>query len=357
MEFKIRDRPKRLMASVILAGVLVALGHILWAVICLCLIVPVELARVYLNHSMPRATEPLSDRRLATIFVVDMLGTSFYCAPSLFFFLTGTQTGLLTGTLWLVGVTIHNVGGLALIKVWCWAALIPIIGTTAISLFLIYGQTFAPPRQWDWIILLIASLMYCSNIIEVMRRQRENRDAFSKAQAQAEDRLRQLEYLARHDPLTGLLNRRAFDRMIGDRMQKSADGPIALLLIDLDGFKQINDTYGHRTGDDILRLQASRIHATAPNKAARLGGDEFAVLIDDADCEDQITEMAQWLDDRLHDPLDLGESHIRPGASIGVAFFEPGISSPDDWCHRADQAMYEAKAQKRGKPHVWTAAC
>ncbi len=149
----------------------------------------------------------------------------------------------------------------------------------------------------------------------------------------------ELEYRAHHDYLTGLPTRakflRAADAAIG------GGGPVALLNIDLDGFKRVNDEHGHAAGDELLVAVAERISAAAGRDgvAARFGGDEFALLLTGQSGIDQ----AQRLCAELCEPVPLTAGTVRVGASIGVAFAEPGVTVAD-LLRRADQAMYSAKA-------------
>jgi diguanylate cyclase len=136
--------------------------------------------------------------------------------------------------------------------------------------------------------------------------------------------------LARTDDLTGLANRRALLARLTEAL--TTGRPFVLLLIDLDGFKAVNDTYGHHTGDLVLQEVAGRLtQATGETGlVARLGGDEFAVLTHQ-------TRAA------LTDPVAVGPYRIRVSASTGVTTQEPGDVLPTDLLARADAAMYRAK--------------
>jgi len=145
---------------------------------------------------------------------------------------------------------------------------------------------------------------------------------------------------ATHDPLTGLPNRRAAVAAVHTRQ---GSGPFLLALLDLDNFKQVNDTHGHLTGDDLLRVVATRLRtATAPDGfVARLGGDEFLILLPDlgGDPTDAITAVLVL----LAEPVTLGTATLQPRASAGVATTRGATS----WRHllaRADHALYRAKA-------------
>ncbi|WP_407048280.1 diguanylate cyclase domain-containing protein [Methyloraptor flagellatus] len=156
-----------------------------------------------------------------------------------------------------------------------------------------------------------------------------------------------LRYLAECDTLTGLANRASFNAALADlrAAARHGTGDVALLLMDLDGFKSINDTHGHHCGDDVLQVTARRLERACPKArlVARIGGDEFAVLIE-ADRAAAATIAARIVA-AVAEPIDDGEATYRVGASIGIAFL--GASGPDRFVRDADAALYAAKAAGR----------
>jgi diguanylate cyclase (GGDEF)-like protein/PAS domain S-box-containing protein len=155
-----------------------------------------------------------------------------------------------------------------------------------------------------------------------------------------------------HDPLTGLGNRRLFV----DRVQHAMDRrgrrsqSLAILFLDLDHFKFVNDTMGHATGDALLTAVADRLRALvrAADTVVRLGGDEFAVLLEDVEQADEVDVTATRIIDALHRPFDLDDRRVVIGTSIGIAFAETG-QGVDDLVADADRAMYSAKSAGRGR--------
>jgi len=161
----------------------------------------------------------------------------------------------------------------------------------------------------------------------------------------------QLRHRALHDPLTGLPNRALFAEQLDYALAQRASGGVAVLLIDLDKFKTVNDTHGHAAGDDVLVSAAARLRSCLRpgDSAARLGGDEFAVLVSGLPAGEE--DSAQAVGARLLTALQEesgspGEVHV--GASIGIAMATPGMS-PREVQHRADIALYRAKAAGRGR--------
>lgn len=169
-------------------------------------------------------------------------------------------------------------------------------------------------------------------------------------------------HLARHDPLTGLVNRGVLAEELASRLAASTTaGSIAVLFCDLDGFKTVNDRYGHASGDEVLAEAATRLHISAlaahPDAVvARAGGDEFVVVLGGgagAHPDDDVDALADVLVDdilrRLEEPFSsIEDPTLRIGISIGIA-----MSTVDDepaaMVQRADAAMYEAKANGRGR--------
>ena len=156
----------------------------------------------------------------------------------------------------------------------------------------------------------------------------------------------ELEHQAFHDPLTQLANLRLFRIRIDDRLRRRPPRSGAVLFLDLDDFKTVNDSLGHGAGDRLLQEAARRIRACLrpADTAGRLGGDEFAVLIDEVDDLEQALRIAERVRARLTEPYDLGEEmeEIGTGASIGAAMLTDG-DTPDAVLRAADLAMYAAK--------------
>jgi diguanylate cyclase (GGDEF)-like protein/PAS domain S-box-containing protein len=165
----------------------------------------------------------------------------------------------------------------------------------------------------------------------------------------------QREYETRHDVLTGLLNRRALIEMlpIAQARATRSGKALALLFIDLDGFKAINDSFGHDAGDTLLREIARRMPQAVriTDSVFRLAGDEFTVLLEEmTDTQHDAHAVAQKLIDRVSAPIDLDGASASVGASIGIAFYTPGQSmSAEDLLKQADHWMYEAKKAGRGR--------
>ncbi|WP_052941381.1 putative bifunctional diguanylate cyclase/phosphodiesterase [Chromobacterium subtsugae] len=171
----------------------------------------------------------------------------------------------------------------------------------------------------------------------------------------AEDRL---DRLAHHDPLTGLPNRLLFHQ----RLQQALDRPdigergLALLYIDLDRFKDVNDTLGHYVGDQLLMAVAARLsaHVRPDDLLARLGGDEFVCLLGQLDSRDTAGIVANKLLALFNPPFSIRDSDLYLSASIGISFAQEDGSDVDTLVRNADIAMYQAKAAGRNRYQHYT---
>ncbi|EFC80479.1 GGDEF domain-containing protein [Parafrankia sp. EUN1f] len=175
--------------------------------------------------------------------------------------------------------------------------------------------------------------------------------------AEVREREKQLNYQAFHDPLTGLANRALFARRLrrevdpgveprGDDTATGGQAAVSVLFVDLDQFKRVNDTFGHATGDELLRIIAARLRAgtRANDTVARLGGDEFAVILDGSGPDDPVN-VAQRLATAVQTPCQLAGQIFQPRASLGLVTLEADTRpiTPDSLLHQADLAMYAAK--------------
>jgi diguanylate cyclase (GGDEF)-like protein/PAS domain S-box-containing protein len=166
-----------------------------------------------------------------------------------------------------------------------------------------------------------------------------------------------LVHAANHDMLTGVWNRSSFFCRLGEvvRGARERDEHVALLFVDLDGFKPVNDRLGHLVGDSVLFETAKRIELTLrpDDMVARLGGDEFGVLCPGVRDDHEIEGIADRLIAAVGEPIDLGETTVRIGASIGIAFAADADHDEERLLDLADRAMYRAKEAGR---HRWRRA-
>jgi Amt family ammonium transporter len=172
-----------------------------------------------------------------------------------------------------------------------------------------------------------------------------------RTQKQAEARLK---HTSLHDPLTGLANRVLFlDRLTLTmaRLQRRPDRNFAVVFLDVDRFKQVNDSYGHAAGDALLLAVARRLRRCLrpQDTIARFGGDEFALLLDEAGSVDDIARLAQRVQAELQRPVDIGGQEVFVAASMGIALGSNSYLSADRIMQDADDAMYRAKANGKAR--------
>ncbi|MDH4186231.1 MAG: GGDEF domain-containing response regulator [Nitrospira sp.] len=156
-----------------------------------------------------------------------------------------------------------------------------------------------------------------------------------------------LTYLAQYDHLTGLANRSLFrDRLVQAMARsKRAQQTLGLMLLDLDRFKTVNDTFGHDMGDELLKAASGRLQACVRevDTVARMGGDEFTIILEGASSEQNILAVGQRIIESITTPFELQGHHISIGVSIGITIYPQDDHTLDELLKHADMAMYRAK--------------
>jgi diguanylate cyclase (GGDEF)-like protein len=226
---------------------------------------------------------------------------------------------------------------------------------------LVRGENAAQPIEFrfrhargDWIHLeaLGANLLEYDGIRGVVL---TSRDVTERKQAEA-----QAKYRAHHDTLTGLPNR----LLMQDRLQQAitqarrSGGQVALMFIDLDRFKLVNDSFGHVIGDELLKQVAARLRRCLrdTDTVARLGGDEFTIMLPEVDSPQAAGEVAERILNDFEQPFTDAEQEMYISASIGISLFPRHASLPDELVKHADTAMYSAKDSGRSRYCYFTEA-
>jgi len=168
----------------------------------------------------------------------------------------------------------------------------------------------------------------------------------------------QLLHQAFHDALTGLANRALFREQVGHTLRRSGrlPGVHAVMFLDLDDFKKVNDTFGHSAGDQLLCSISQRLQASvrASDTVARLGGDEFALLLEDLAYEADAIDAAERILQAMREPITIEGKPVLVGASIGIVMLNRTNQSTDTTLRNADLAMYTAKREGRGRFVMYT---
>jgi diguanylate cyclase (GGDEF)-like protein len=198
--------------------------------------------------------------------------------------------------------------------------------------------------DWDIddIIFVVFILSIAMLIYGFRRYQDLSREIKARTAAELEAR-----NLARHDPLTGLPNRRFFEEKLAGHLHLASDArQVAVLMLDLDGFKQINDAHGHMVGDKALCEFATRVLAVLPAEAflARLGGDEFAIIMPAIGSLDEPANLARRVAATVAEPFVLDHVIVKLGVGIGIVVAPNDGKQADDLLRRGDRALYRAKA-------------
>jgi len=203
------------------------------------------------------------------------------------------------------------------------------------------GQASGPFLYWTFVVLVL--LIVGRQLLTVLDNQALNRRLAAM--------VGQLEHRAFHDGLTGLPNRALFRERVGHALSRrsQAGTPLALLFIDLDDFKTVNDQLGHAAGDDLLMAVARRLVTCVRDEdtVARLGGDEFAVLLEQASSHEVAVRVAGRILESMLPPFPLQGRQVQVGASVGVTV--SAATEVDDVLREADVAMYTAKAHGKGR--------
>jgi diguanylate cyclase (GGDEF)-like protein len=221
------------------------------------------------------------------------------------------------------------------------AAAVPLLAITHASVLfaplLLAAAVVHGPEYWAVAIMLTCHWLGSLYLIHIIHGR-------IRSQLLAEERITRV---ALTDALTGLANRAAFDDALAERL---ASAPAIIAMIDLDRFKPVNDTYGHDTGDELLKSVATRIVTELDNRhlVARLGGDEFAILFDTTLDSADATRVAEGIVRVLQAPFVIASTNITISASIGMAAALDGINARA-LKRRADERLYNAKRGGRGR--------
>jgi len=227
----------------------------------------------------------------------------------------------------------------------------PVAGTSGEPLAIVVALDVSP-RDWSVDEIDHFSEIAASAVTEIELQRRT---------VEAERIERQLRHDALHDGLTGLPNRACFVerlRHAGERARRNSDDSFAVLFVDLDHFKVVNDSFGHLAGDELLIEVSRRLSAClrSVDTLARLGGDEFALLLEEVKEPSDAARVAERLQLALRSPMTIRDSEVFTSASIGIALFGRADDAPQHLLRSADLAMYRAKEHGRDRFEVFDPA-
>ena len=221
------------------------------------------------------------------------------------------------------------------------------------------------PKFWDvWVTPIWDAQGEPERLLLVSRditQQKRREDELESVREQLELANQKLEHDTLHDMLTGLPNRKLFAEHVWtaiSRLTRHPEQGYAVLFLDFDDFKRVNDTYGHGVGDELLVAIAERLkHAVRPSDiVARLAGDEFTMLLSNVQGEDDVVQAAERITQAFSKPLELSDQTLSITVSIGIVIGERRYRQPDEILRDADHTMYRAKAAGKARYEVFRPA-
>lgn len=304
---------------------------------------------------LPHADDAITLDQVVFLIGICICSSTGFMLPGLLLAQTGEIAYLIVGLIASFGLILHVTINYAPFQLFNLSQVLPALICLGIQLRLASLSASEAAQNPAWTVAFLGFAVFASNVLVARSRMHGNSRALRTARREARERLDELEYHAAHDTLTGLLNRRAFDLRINDsRPNRKARNDGALLLIDLNGFKPINDSYTHEAGDEVLREVARRIRSRLGEAdfAARFGGDEFVIALPGATTQAAMA-LAASLRSEIAQPIGWRGMLLSVSASIGVTAARAGQPAAQ-LLSQADQAMYRAKATAEHPPCLFT---
>lgn len=339
-----RNRPKHMSSMALAIGVSLYFGlfdQIWWLAL---LVVVYETVNTVQKHRLPDKDEEVSGGQILSLLLVCMMSVATYVGFGVVFVSQGSLALLVFGLTWTFGVFLFISTTYSQFPLFINLQLVPAAAVAANTMHVIANSTYSPSTGDQWGVMALGFAVYSWTTVEVAIKGQDTSRALRQAQMVATRRLRELEQLARCDTLTGLMNRRAFEERLRAMIAKSGDRSVSVFLIDLDGFKPVNDSYGHEAGDAVLRAIAHRLSGLHPfGVCARLGGDEFILALPVKNQRTGISRMGARIVKACEMPVAWNQKRLEIGASVGVAVARDGVGV-ETLIGQADQAMYTAKS-------------
>ena len=347
LAFEARDQPKRVILGGFICVVIAFAGSTSGAIVAYSLILSIEFLLRFVHRTTPQHAAEVTTLRLVVVIATHLASITAFCLPGILLVQQPREFALVGGLIWLNAVLIHSFSAYAMVRAFAWLSLIPTCASIFLAVVVRHKGPYPTAGPWDEYLLLFGMVAWVVNVVESMLRQGQNRHSFGEARLAAERQMKHLEHASRHDPLTGLPNRRAFNEAVTDALLTVHEtGPITVMLIDLNGFKPINDTYGHAAGDHVLVAVAQRLQDAVPDgQVGRLGGDEFVAVVPGLD-DDQQRARALAIQAAISAPIEYENAALAVTASIGFAASAPG-DAYSDIIARADRHMYAVKAAQK----------
>jgi len=342
-----RDTWKRLSSSATICVAILYFAGWQWAVLTAATVLLNDLMFYFLYR---KSTDPHARiNRVRTIAAIIGVSASMlvYTLPGIVLMAQPIQAAQILGLFWNCAALVYILAIFSMTVVLGWSTIAVHTLGLAAGIAVMHRGPVAPVTNTDLAVLAFFTGLWLWNTYEFMNAAANNRRAFGEARWQAEERADQLDFLVHHDHLTGLLNRRAFEEVLSDvLLALEAHEDVAVALFDLDGFKPVNDTYGHAAGDAVLIAVAERMtKSTALQFPARLGGDEFVALVPNVSPAD-LPFLLDGVSDALAAPIPFEGNILTIGTSVGFAVALPG-STVAELVGHADTRMYKQKSRRK----------
>ena len=352
-----RDIPLQVVTIYLMSAICFHLGHAKIAIVTALWATLAETS-IILMCKIKKPFDRLSkDQRQLTLLFLSATNAFLYTLPAVYFASDPSIAVKITAVLWVMGVQVYITNTWSRVPIFVFSMLLPVLLLMVVVFLKLPATAPVTSSLTHWGITIAVVIIVTYSSIETLRLHMTTEAALFEAERIATARLAKMTESQRLDTLTGLLNRPAFDValqvMLDDRTHTG--GEVAVLLVDLDSFKPINDTYSHEAGDKVLTETAKRLqtHIGDIGIVGRLGGDEFicAVQVDDGL---DIMALAETLSKQIALPVLWNERMLKVSASIGICATGTSSQAPlatvPVLCSAADQAMFAAKSSPNRVP-------
>lgn len=353
-----RDALKRMVAAMLVMVIYWQFSSSHMAVFWSAVIVLSEMLARVVNRNVTLTGPKLPFAACLAIWAVNWLSLWPIMVPAVLLATDGSTPLLVVGMLWLFGVHVYISNSYAGLPFFNWSLIAPAFIMTIVMFYEAYMATPRLAQNAEWAAVAIMLCIYVGNTIRTIATQKDTLSKLAAARKDADKRLSELEFLTRHDHLTGLMNRRAFEEAATNLLPRRANrdrNKLGYFLIDLDGFKPINDSYSHKAGDEVLVAVADRLtkFVGSSGVVARLGGDEFAAVISGLRHDAQALRLGAEIAKLVQAPITYDHRQLEVGASVGIAVTQSATDTLAGLALGADQAMYRAKADPSNNAIVY----
>ncbi len=323
-------------------------GHQLAGLAVFASFVGLDLIRVGFTNRLEKQTDTYQRYHLYIYVVLEALARLATTGIGIYAGFSDNIALVMTGAIWLAASIFVAATNNLRMPIFMAANLIPLGCAFVMFLATVGSRPLEVPTTFEWAIPFMISAVILNHTRRIVSRKKQTYVLLAEARLEAEENLAKLKYIAEHDDLTGLLNRAAFtirlEALIETR-RKESSCCFSFILFDLDGFKPINDSFGHPSGDAVLREISARLVNTVGRNGfvARVGGDEFAVALPKIRDAEALEDLAHDLIRVFGLPINFGSTELAVGASLGGVICTADYETSERIFAAADAALYRAK--------------